>query len=604
MTAAGVRRTLEDMKKHRSFSSLLLILAAGVALSACQTTATKPPVDPATALELNDEDVAAAMQEVQGPPLEVDDLAGLMSSYLSAIIADTRGDDDVASGYYRQILKQDPIHTPVRERAFSLSLAEGDITGALALVPDDGSMVDVSGQPMVQLTRFYKAVADGKMDKAYKSLDAAEATSPQLLLLQLARAYLDLNSGKTVAEAMETVRGAEISSYLVAFKYYHLGRLYESAGQVDDALVAYRNGQMVDPSSLFLTLALGELYERRGQVDKALEVYDSFSSLNPDTSWLDSAYERIHAGKAPPPADTSLQAGLAHLVFDFGTIMVGQQVFLTAQQFFQLAVLVDPKHEFANFYLGLLNEQAGRMDQAIVYYQKIPAGSPPYLSAQIRVAESIYADKNKAGAINQLKQLLKEYPHATALHRALAQMYYDMEDYKKAIEQYDIILKDVTVPEKRHAMLFFSRGASHERLRQFDQATADLEKALALLPDNPMILNYLGYMWADIDRNLEQAYGYIKRAIELRPDDGAIVDSLGWAYYKKGDYDTAVKYLEQATSLLPNDPTINAHLGDVYDKLGRADEARTQWHRALTIGPDRPEERRELEKKLGLKTKG
>ncbi len=554
-------------------------------------------------LELDAAEVAAAMAELQGPPLEVDDLGALMSSYLSAITADQRGEHDVASEFYRQILDQDPIHLGARERAFSLFLSQGNIEGALSLMKGRDDVDDVSGQPMYLLTDFYYQASKGNMTAAYKALDEAEEKSPQMMLLQLARAYMDVHNGKPVEDALAAMSVQEAPPYLVAFKYYHMGRLYESVGQTDKALEAYTSGSLVDGSSLFIAMALGALHERAGHVDKALKVYDNFLRLNPDSAWLESTYQRINQGKAPPPAETSLGAGLASLVFDFGTIMVSQQVFVTAKQFFQLALLVDPNHTFAQFYVGLLNEQSGNMDQAIVYYQGIPEGAAAYLSAQIRIAESIYADGNKKGALNLLTQLLKKHPKVDILRRWAAQMDFDMGNFAEAIEQYDAILADVTTPERKHAMLFFSRGASHERLQQFDAASKDLEQALAFLPDNPMVLNYLGYMWADMDKNIEQAYAYIRRAIELRPEDGAIVDSLGWAYYKKGDYEKAVKYLEQATSLVPEDATVNAHLGDVYEKLGRMDEAYTQWQRALELGPDREDERKALEKKLSKQPK-
>jgi tetratricopeptide (TPR) repeat protein len=584
-------------------SPFIVVLAAALALAGCQTT--QPTAHLNTyPLEVTDAEVQAALRALQGPPLVVDDLAGLVSSYLSALTAERLGDTQLATAFYQDILKHDPENAAARERAFALLLAQGEVDAALRLADTATSIDTVSGQPMVQLTRFYKAVADNSMDEAEIFLTAAEITSPQMILLQLARAYIDVNKGMDVMEAVATLRNSEISPYLAAFKYYHLGRLYESQGLLDDALVAYRNGNMVDPSSLLITLALGEFYERREQPDKAREVYDYFVSLNPDSAWVGPAYDRMRAGKMPPPVDTSLGAGLAHVVFDFGTIMVSQQLFLTAQQFFQLARLVNPEHALTHFYLGLLSEQDGQSDQAIAYYNRIPEGTAPFLSAQIRIAEALYAGKDRKNAVSRLERLLAKHGSADILHRALAQMHFDMGDFKKAIKHYDVLLKDVTTPERRHGLLFFSRGASYERLRKFDDASRDLEQALILLPDNAMVLNYLGYMWADIDRNLELAYKYIRRAVELRPNDGAIVDSLGWAYYKKGNYEAAVKYLEQATTLLPSDPTINAHLGDVYEKLGRMDEARTQWRRALEFGPEREEERKELKRKLGLKTNG
>jgi Flp pilus assembly protein TadD len=134
--------------------------------------------------------------------------------------------------------------------------------------------------------------------------------------------------------------------------------------------------------------------------------------------------------------------------------------------------------------------------------------------------------------------------------------------------------------------LAFARGMVYERLKQWDKAEADLQTALNFQPDQPYILNYLGYSWADQGINLDKAAEMIEKAVRLRPEDGAIVDSLGWVYYRMGQYDKAVKTLERAIELDPTEPEINDHLGDAYWKVGRKSEARFQWKRALSFSKD------------------
>jgi Flp pilus assembly protein TadD len=135
--------------------------------------------------------------------------------------------------------------------------------------------------------------------------------------------------------------------------------------------------------------------------------------------------------------------------------------------------------------------------------------------------------------------------------------------------------------------LFYDRGVAYERAGKWKEAEPDLEHALELKPDQPLILNYLGYSWVDKGVKLDQGLKMIEKAVELRPEDGYIVDSLGWAHYRLGDYKAAVENLERAVELVPSDPTINDHLGDAYWRTGRLVEARYQWRRALQFGPDK-----------------
>jgi Flp pilus assembly protein TadD len=135
--------------------------------------------------------------------------------------------------------------------------------------------------------------------------------------------------------------------------------------------------------------------------------------------------------------------------------------------------------------------------------------------------------------------------------------------------------------------VFYFRGSCYERSHQWPNAEADMKKALELYPEQPLVLNYLGYSWVDQGVHLDDGMDMIRRAVEQRPDDGYIVDSLGWAYFRIGNYDEAVKNLERAVELKPDDPTINDHLGDAYWRVGRTLEAHYQWSQAKDLGPEK-----------------
>ena len=140
-------------------------------------------------------------------------------------------------------------------------------------------------------------------------------------------------------------------------------------------------------------------------------------------------------------------------------------------------------------------------------------------------------------------------------------------------------------------------SASFKSFSAWEQAEKDLKEALKLYPDQPHVLNYLGYSWIDQGINLDEGMRMIRRAVEQRPDDGYIVDSLGWAYYRIGNYDEAVKNLERAVELKPEDPTINDHLGDAYYRVGRTLEAQFQWSHARDLKPE-PDDLKKIEEKL------
>ena len=145
------------------------------------------------------------------------------------------------------------------------------------------------------------------------------------------------------------------------------------------------------------------------------------------------------------------------------------------------------------------------------------------------------------------------------------------------------------MPKRSDWSIFFQRGIAYERLKKWELAEPNFKKALELFPDQPQVLNYLGYSWVDMNIKLEEGLAMIRKAVDLRPDDGYIVDSLGWAYYRLGRFEDAVGELERAVELRASDATINDHLGDAYWRTGRKLEAIFQWRTALSMKPEEAE---------------
>ena len=169
--------------------------------------------------------------------------------------------------------------------------------------------------------------------------------------------------------------------------------------------------------------------------------------------------------------------------------------------------------------------------------------------------------------------------------------------YEEAATYYDKAIALIPNPGKQHWAYFYARGTCHERLKNWPAAEKDLQKALQLVPDQPLVLNYLGYSWVDQGTNLKEGMSLIEQAVALKPDDGYIVDSLGWAHFKQGNFTDAVNYLERAVELKPDDPVLNDHLGDALWRVGRQREARFQWDQSLTLTPE-PEDAEKTRKKI------
>ena len=220
---------------------------------------------------------------------------------------------------------------------------------------------------------------------------------------------------------------------------------------------------------------------------------------------------------------------------------------------------------------------------------------------RLRTANGLAELDEIEAAAEQMKIMARERPERSDPLIALADMMRMGERYDEAVEAYDQAFARIPTLENRHWTLLYARGMSLERAKQWERAEDDFLRALELEPDQPLVLNYLGYSWVEMGRNLDQAREMIEKAVEQRPNDGYIVDSLGWVLYRLGDYEDAARFLERAAELRPNDPVILDHFGDGLWRVGRSAEARFQWRRALSFEPESELEeslRRKIDKGL------
>jgi Flp pilus assembly protein TadD len=306
----------------------------------------------------------------------------------------------------------------------------------------------------------------------------------------------------------------------------------------------------------------------------------------------------IRSGKPVEPLVKNAEEGAAEVLYGLGTLVSQQQGGeVDALIYLRLALYLTPQNALAIMSLGELYERIKQNEQAIDVYETVPASDPLRTTAEIQTAQILEAMGRPDDATKHLQRIVDENPSSDDALSALGNLQRAHKRYGEAIETYSRVLAKAADPQKANWPIYYFRGISYERERKWPQAQADLMQALALFPDQPLVLNYLGYSWVDQGMNLEEAFNMLQRAVELRPNDGYIVDSLGWANYKLGRIEEAVKQLERAIDLKPSDPVINDHLGDAYWRAGRKLEAHFQWNHARDLGPE-PEDKDKILRKI------
>ncbi|MEX2519684.1 MAG: tetratricopeptide repeat protein, partial [Paracoccaceae bacterium] len=251
----------------------------------------------------------------------------------------------------------------------------------------------------------------------------------------------------------------------------------------------------------------------------------------------------------------------------------------------RLASWLRPDLEDATLLTAEILDAGGQDAAAVKAYESIPPDSPLARSAEIGRAEALFRMDRTDEAAEALKALARREPNAIDAQIALGDLMRRTERFREAAVAYDAAVQLMDAAGRPNWALYYQRGIAHERSGAWEDAEADFFKALEMQPDQPLVLNYLGYSWLEKGLNIDRAMEMIRKAVEQRPDDGYIVDSLGWGLYLLQQYQESVTELEQAVELLPVDPVINDHFGDALWQVGRRLEAEFQWRRALSFDP-------------------
>jgi len=487
-----------------------------------------------TRLAAGDADGALKALDLQKQP----DWAQFYLRYHKALIADIAGRKDVARASYEKMFKQDS-----RTLRTSLAYAEhaahyGDFKLARSILKEQATKSQGELHPLIKELQ-------GLIDKKTGAPASARATDP--------------NVHKSVVDLMKSMN---MDSSL--------------SGRIETAKkLGYKGPENSAEMNSWLHDKL---------VEKAADESKSGSGASEGKETFPLLVDK--------PID-----GLSEVFYGLGEALTGEGGVSLGTIYLRLALDAKPDHAFALAALANAEEAAKRYEDALATYDKIPSGTALQSAIDIRKAFDLASLDRYDEAKTILDGLVSKDSTDVRPLEALGNIMRTRKQYSEAVNYFTKAIAALPKGDPRHWGYYYARGTAYERLKNWPAAEADLKKALALAPDQPLVLNYLGYSWIDQGMHLKEGMSLIEKAVQLKPDDGYIVDSLGWAHFKQGDFKEAVRFLERAVEIKPEDPTLNDHLGDAFWKVGREREARFQWNQALSLDPE-PEDAEKIKAKI------
>jgi tetratricopeptide (TPR) repeat protein len=504
-------------------------------------------------------------------------------AYLAGRQAMIESDFAAAAEYYTRALVRDTRNPLLLENAIFAQLALGRLDRAQPMAQQMAALGIASQVGHLALAAGWAKAGD------YETILQRDAQSEGIsqLVDGLLTAWAHMGDG-SVSKALEAFdRLAEVEG-LRGFAMYHRALALASVGDFEgaDAIFASDGGKLALISRRAV-IARAEVLSQLGRNEEALGLLDDAFGGRTDPG-LSDLRDRLKAGGALPfSVAGGVTGGFAEIFYSVGAALSGEAADDYVLIYTRLASALSDAHVDAVLLSADLLDQLGQYELSVATYKQVPQGHPEYHAAELGRAEALRRAAKPDAAIEVLEQLARSYPDLPDVYSALGDLLRQEEQYGAAADAFDTALALTPEDAPGRWYLLYSRGISHERLKEWDQAEADFRGALALNPEQPSVLNYLGYSLVEKQIKLDEALEMIERAAASRPDSGYIVDSLGWVLYRLGRYSEAVSHLEKAVELMPVDPVVNDHLGDVFWAVGRRLEAEFQWKRALSfIDPD------------------
>ncbi|MDF1803267.1 tetratricopeptide repeat protein [Thalassovita sp.] len=520
--------------------------------------------------------VALALAVAAVSPVQAQGIAG---SYLAARSAGMSSDYKAAADYFTRALARDPSNPHLLESTVLSQLSLGEVARAIPVarkMEADGLQSQIA-----RLVLVADEAATGKYDALLARLDEERGIGP--LVDGLLNAWALMGNG-SVSAALKAFDGVAAERGLAAFALYHKAMALASVGDFEGAEAIFADSaggplQMTRRGAI----ARVEILSQLDQGDTAMGLLDELFGRDFDPA-IQAIRARLEAGETLP--FTMVQdprQGVAEVFYSVAAALNAEAGEDYTLLYTRVVEYLRPDHTDGILLSASLLDSLGRYELASATYKSVVQDSPSYFAAELGRAETLRKAEKLDSAVEVLEQLTRSHGAFPMVWVTLGDLMRQLKRFDEATVAYDTAVELYGAPSSEHWFIYYARAISFERLGEWPKAEADFRTALELNPNQPQVLNYLGYSLVEHKLKLDEALSLIEQAVEARPDSGYIVDSLGWALYRLGRYEDAIGHMERAAELMPVDPVVNDHLGDVLWAVGRKREAEFQWHRALSF---------------------
>lgn len=509
--------------------------------------------------------------------------AQALASYVEALDLQEEGEGEKALAAFEKVLNVDPGEIDLATRVAFLLTEQGDYPRAIDILKDAVKAQPKDAEPYLQLAYIYAKYLK-KIEPGIRYARQAITLAPTEIDGYQRLCEVQLTAGKRKAALQTLDEAAAVATNDPSF-WTRLGKLYlaliaqpgdaPKPNEIEKVNAVFRKALELAPGDASVLKDAADYFAASQQVREAIPLYLRVLELQPNDS---GAREKLATGflmtNQRGKAIRMLQEIIQQHPEQYQPYqLLGKVLEEDAAGLLEAKKPAEAKAEFA--------KAAASYEQSLL----INAAQP---DNYLHLAEVLLTRlRENDRAVKLLQDARRHFPTTPQLTYLLAVALREAKQTQQAVTTFEEALQEAAAQGATiaNSRFYFEYGSAAERAGLYEKAAELFKKSIQLDPgDAAEAYNYLGFMWADQNTNLEEAESYIKKALASDPENGAYLDSLGWLDYRLGKYDQALaELLSAAQALKSEDPTVLDHIGDTYEKLNQAPRALDYWERAFAL---------------------
>ena len=519
------------------------------------------------------------------------------SNYLSAIISENNNISEDSLKYFNSSKILINKHDGYLKKYISSLVINGKVKKSINIIKQNGNINNskfFEANLLLLIDNFKKKNFKDNIEILYEFERYQSQGTYEYIIYDVLKNYNNLFLNRELN--LNDKKFGKLSLINEAFQYCYLNRSEARTAFIN--LVNSNEGDYTRYLFFYIAnLIRNEDFESVKQISKSINILDSNLLIQQSKQWLDESNFDKFSQIFSCENENDIIAEFFFLIANFysaeesfkkSNFYLNISNYLNSKFYFNQTHLVSNYIENKNYEKTRDILKNFNKEDKVYYWYKLK-----------KVAQIINDEQSSKQSLFYIEKKFNEYPDPSIkITYDMANIYKRNKEFKKSIKYYSLLLKKLNENSNAYADVLYKRGSSYERIGDYQSSDKDLLKSLSIKPNEPYVLNYLGYGWLERGYKIEDAISMLDKAYNQKKNDPFIIDSVGWGYYLIGDFINAESFLRKAVELMPNDPIVKDHYGDVLWKLNRKIQAKYYWQSILDSEESDEDLKKNISKKL------